>query len=49
MPPNDSGSLSEKSVLDLVAYIFELNSLPPGTKEIEHAGDLNNVTLARAK
>ena len=49
MPPNDSGSLSEKTVLDLVAYIFQLNKLPPGAREIEHAGDLNNVTLARAK
>ena len=49
MPPSDPGSLSEKSVLDIVAYIFQLNNLPSGTKEIERASELNNVTLARAK
>jgi len=49
MPPSEPGSLSEKSVLDLVAYIFQLNNVPSGDKEIEGAGELNNVTLARAK
>ena len=49
MPPSDPGSLSEKSVLDIVAYIFQLNSLPSGAKEIERASELNNVALARPK
>jgi glucose dehydrogenase/cytochrome c5 len=49
MPPSDPGSLSEKSVLDIVAYIFQLNNLPSGAKEIERANELNNVTLARSR
>ena len=49
MPPSDPGSLSEKSVLDLVAYIFQLNTLPSGSREMERAKELDNVTLARAK
>jgi mono/diheme cytochrome c family protein len=49
MPPNDPGSLSEKSVLDVVAYILQLNQLPSGPKEIESANELNRVTLAQPK
>ena len=49
MPPSDPGSLSEKSVLDVVAYIFQLNNLPAGTREIERAGELNEVVVARGK
>jgi mono/diheme cytochrome c family protein len=49
MPPMDPGSLSEKSVLDIVAYILQLNALPSGTMEIENANVLNNVMLAKPK
>jgi mono/diheme cytochrome c family protein len=49
MPPSDPGSLSEKSVLDIVAHILHMNGLPAGAKEIENANELNGVTLARPK
>ena len=49
MPPNDPGSLAEKTVLDIVAYLLQLNSLPSGAKEIGSAGELNSVRLARPK
>jgi mono/diheme cytochrome c family protein len=49
MPPSDPGSLSEKSVLDIVAHILHMNGLPPGAKEIGSANELNGITLARPK
>jgi hypothetical protein len=49
MPPMDPGSLSEKMVLDIVAYILQLNALPSGAREIENANELNNVMLAKPK
>ena len=49
MPPMDPGSLSEKMVLDIVAYILQLNALPSGAKEIERANELNSVMLAKPK
>jgi len=49
MPPMDPGSLSEKSVLDIVAYILQVNALASGTKEIESANELNNVVLVKPK
>jgi mono/diheme cytochrome c family protein len=49
MPPSDPGSLSEKSTLDVVAYLLQLNHLPSGPKEIENANELNGVTLTQPK
>jgi len=49
MPPNDPGSLSEKSALDVVAYILQLNGLASGSKEIQSANELNRVTLTQPK
>ena len=49
MPQGKPGSLDEKSVLDLVAYIFQLNGMPATSQEIETANQLNNVKLARSK
>jgi hypothetical protein len=49
MPESNPGTLAEKDVLALVAYILHLNGLPAGSKEIESPSDLNNVTLARPK
>jgi glucose dehydrogenase len=49
MPPMEPGSLSEKTVLDIVAYIFQANSLEASTKEIGSADELNTVTLVRPK
>lgn len=49
MPPDDQGSLSEKSVLDIVAYLLRVNSLPAGAREIESSSQLNGVMLAQPK
>jgi glucose dehydrogenase len=49
MPPDRPGSLPEKTVVDLVAYIFQANSLPAGGKEIENADELNSVKVVRPK
>jgi glucose dehydrogenase/cytochrome c5 len=49
MPPSDPGTLAEKDVLDLVAYLLQANGLTDGNKAIESAGQLNNVKLERPK
>jgi quinoprotein glucose dehydrogenase len=49
MPPMEPGTLSEKSVLDVVAYILQTNNLQAGTKETGSADELNSVTLVRPK
>ncbi len=49
MPPNDAGTLPEKTVLDIVGYLFQLNGLPAGAKEIGSANELNSITIARPK
>jgi hypothetical protein len=45
----EPGTLSEKSVLDVVAYILQTNNLQAGTKETGSADELNNITLVRPK
>jgi mono/diheme cytochrome c family protein len=49
MPPDEPGSLDEKSVIDTVAYLFKINRLPVGDKEITAAADLNDVELKRPR
>jgi glucose dehydrogenase/cytochrome c5 len=49
MPPDDPGSMTEKNAVDTVAYIFRMNRLRAGDKEIRHAADLNGVPLTRPK
>jgi len=49
MPPDRPGSLSEKTVFDLEAYILQANSLPAGSMEIENADQLNSVKIVRPK
>ena len=49
MPPNAPASLSENTVLDLVAYLLQTNSIPEANKDVESAGDLNNVPMVRPK
>ena len=49
MPPDEPGSLNEKNVVDTVAYIFRMNRLPAGDKEIKTAADLNGIDLKRPK
>jgi len=49
MPLEDPGSLPEKDVIDVVAFLLKQNGLPEGTKAIESANELNNITLERTK
>jgi cytochrome c len=49
MPLDDPGSLPEKDVIDIVAYLLQVNGLPAGDKAIESANQLNDVTLERPK
>ena len=51
MPEDAPGSLSEKEVLDIIAYVIQTNGFPAGDKEIEsakRAGD-DQVRAARSK
>jgi len=45
MPPDDAGSLAEKDVIDLVAWLVTSRGVPPGSKSIEHADQLNTIKL----
>jgi quinoprotein glucose dehydrogenase len=47
MPPDEPGSLTERTVVDTVAYILKMNRLPAGEKEIKTAADLNSIELRR--
>jgi quinoprotein glucose dehydrogenase len=47
MPPDDPGSMTEKNVVDTVAYILRMNQLPAGAKEINRAADLDSLDLIR--
>jgi mono/diheme cytochrome c family protein len=49
MPPDDPGSMTEKNAVDTVAYIFRMNRLRAGNKEIRQAADLNGMQLTRPK
>jgi S-disulfanyl-L-cysteine oxidoreductase SoxD len=49
MPLDDPGSLPEKDVIDVVAYLLQVNGMPAGGKAIEKADDLNDITLDRPK
>jgi mono/diheme cytochrome c family protein len=39
MPGNDPGSLSPDAVADVVAYLLQLNAMPPGPQEIYPEAD----------
>ncbi|PWU07255.1 MAG: hypothetical protein C5B51_10390 [Terriglobia bacterium] len=49
MPPDSPGSLEEKEVIDILAFVLRENGLPPGTRTIEHAGELNEIKLQRPR
>jgi mono/diheme cytochrome c family protein len=49
MPSDNPGTLSEKTVVDLVAYLLEVNGFPPGSRALEKADELNTITVKRAK
>jgi S-disulfanyl-L-cysteine oxidoreductase SoxD len=45
MPSDDAGSLDEKDVIDLVAYLVTSRGVQPGSKSIEHANELNTIKI----
>jgi hypothetical protein len=49
MPPDQPGSISKKTVLDITAYLFQVNGLPAGDKEIAGPNELNGVRVVRPK
>jgi S-disulfanyl-L-cysteine oxidoreductase SoxD len=49
MPADNPGTLTEKTVLDIVAYLLEANGFPPGSAPLERADDLNTIAFVRPK
>jgi S-disulfanyl-L-cysteine oxidoreductase SoxD len=39
MPKNDPGSLAPEDAADVVAYLLQMNAMPPGTHELVAAAD----------
>jgi S-disulfanyl-L-cysteine oxidoreductase SoxD len=49
MPPDSPGSLDEKDVIDIVAFVVHENGLPVGSKAVESPNELNGIKLQRPK
>ncbi len=49
MPPDSPGSLVEKDVIDIVAFIVHSNGVPLGSQTIQSANELNSIKLERPK
>jgi mono/diheme cytochrome c family protein len=49
MPPDGPGTLAEKDVIDLVAHIVNLNSVPLGSRTVEAPTELNAMKLERPR
>ena len=49
MPPDDAGSLAEKEVIDLVAFLVTSRGVPTGPQSIEHADVLNSIKLEQPR
>lgn len=49
MPPDSPGSLVEKDVIDIVAFVVHSNGVPFGSKPIQTANELNSIKLERPK
>ena len=47
MPAYNPGTLTEKTVLDIVAYLLEANGFPTGTSALERADDLNSILFLK--
>ena len=49
MPEDAPGSLGEREVLDLIAYVIQTNGFPAGKKEIDSARGLAAVKFVKTK
>ena len=47
MPSDNPGTLSEKTVVDVVAYLLEANGYPSGPAALERANDLNDIDFVK--
>src|SRR5712691_899550 len=49
MPQDNPGTLSEATVLDVVAYLFKANGFPSGEKSLERAREAQEIRITREK
>lgn len=49
MPQDNPGTLSESTVLDIIAYLFKVNGFPSGEKALESARDAQQITITRER
>jgi mono/diheme cytochrome c family protein len=49
MPVDNPGTLPEKTVVDIVAYLLEVNGFPAGGKALGDADELNAIQVLRPK
>jgi hypothetical protein len=49
MPEDAPGSLGEKEVLDIIAYVIQTNGFPAGDKELESAKALATIKFVKKK
>jgi mono/diheme cytochrome c family protein len=49
MPTDAPGTLPEKTVVDIVAYLLEANGFPAGSAALETANEMNTIRVTRAK
>ncbi len=49
MPQDNPGTLSESTVLDVVAYLFKVNGFPSGEKALESAREAQEILITKAK
>jgi mono/diheme cytochrome c family protein len=49
MPPEDAGSLAEKDVIRIVAYLLQANGMPAGDKDVDGPDQLTSLTMEKPK
>ena len=49
MPADDPGSMSEAEILDVIAYVLQMNRLPPGDADLASAAALDTMKFVSAK
>ena len=49
MPTDAPGTLPEKTVVDIVAYLLEANGFPAGSTALETANEMNTIRVTRPK
>jgi mono/diheme cytochrome c family protein len=49
MPEDDPGSLDEKAVLDIVAYVLQSGGFPAGSKPLASAEEAERIRITRVR